>query len=237
MAATGRARPFALKADGRQGRCDQTPSVEKVIVVERTKQPVEIEGGPRRLVARSDGRGEHEMCRRPSSTPSTRSSSSTRAARRAAPRASSTRRAVTSPTSRRPHKAIFDIKDDDVYWCTADIGWITGHSYVVYGPLANGATTRDVRRHADPPGPGPLVGPDREVAASRSSTPLPRRSAPSFGWATSMAEGTRPVVASPARQRGRAHQSGGVDVVPPRDRREASAPSSTPGGRPRRAES
>jgi acetyl-CoA synthetase len=38
-------------------------------------------------------------------------------------------------------KAIFDIKDTDVYWCTADIGWITGHSYVVYGPLANGATT------------------------------------------------------------------------------------------------
>ncbi|UMZ74611.1 acetate--CoA ligase [Natranaerofaba carboxydovora] len=36
---------------------------------------------------------------------------------------------------------IFDIKDDDVYWCTADIGWITGHSYIVYGPLASGATT------------------------------------------------------------------------------------------------
>ena len=35
---------------------------------------------------------------------------------------------------------IFDIKDDDVYWCTADVGWVTGHSYVVYGPLANGAT-------------------------------------------------------------------------------------------------
>jgi acetyl-CoA synthetase len=38
-------------------------------------------------------------------------------------------------------KAIFDLKDEDTYWCTADIGWITGHSYVVYGPLANGATT------------------------------------------------------------------------------------------------
>jgi acetyl-CoA synthetase len=35
---------------------------------------------------------------------------------------------------------VFDIQDDDVYWCTADIGWVTGHSYVVYGPLANGAT-------------------------------------------------------------------------------------------------
>jgi acetyl-CoA synthetase len=38
------------------------------------------------------------------------------------------------------HKWIFDLKDEDVYWCTADIGWVTGHSYVVYGPLANGAT-------------------------------------------------------------------------------------------------
>ena len=38
-------------------------------------------------------------------------------------------------------KWIFDLKDDDIYWCTADIGWVTGHSYVVYGILANGATT------------------------------------------------------------------------------------------------
>ena len=37
-------------------------------------------------------------------------------------------------------KAVFDLKDDDVYWCTADVGWITGHSYLVYGPLSNGAT-------------------------------------------------------------------------------------------------
>ena len=39
------------------------------------------------------------------------------------------------------HKYIFDIHADDIYWCTADIGWVTGHSYVVYGPLANGCTT------------------------------------------------------------------------------------------------
>src|SRR5690606_4053303 len=37
-------------------------------------------------------------------------------------------------------KYVFDLREDDVYWCTADIGWVTGHSYVVYGPLANGAT-------------------------------------------------------------------------------------------------
>ncbi len=39
------------------------------------------------------------------------------------------------------HKYIFDYHDGDIYWCTADIGWVTGHSYIVYGPLANGATT------------------------------------------------------------------------------------------------
>ncbi|MHB8927853.1 MAG: acetate--CoA ligase [Bacillota bacterium] len=39
------------------------------------------------------------------------------------------------------HRYIFDLKEDDVYWCTADIGWVTGHSYIVYGPLANGSTT------------------------------------------------------------------------------------------------
>jgi len=39
------------------------------------------------------------------------------------------------------HKLVFDYRDGEVYWCTADVGWVTGHSYIVYGPLANGATT------------------------------------------------------------------------------------------------
>ena len=39
------------------------------------------------------------------------------------------------------HKYIFDVHENDIYWCTADIGWVTGHTYIVYGPLANGATT------------------------------------------------------------------------------------------------
>ena len=39
------------------------------------------------------------------------------------------------------HKYVFDYKDNDIYWCTADVGWVTGHSYIVYGPLCNGATT------------------------------------------------------------------------------------------------
>ena len=39
------------------------------------------------------------------------------------------------------HEVVFDLREDDIYWCTADVGWVTGHSYVLYGPLANGATT------------------------------------------------------------------------------------------------
>ena len=39
------------------------------------------------------------------------------------------------------HQYIFDYKKNDIYWCGADIGWVTGHSYIIYGPLSNGATT------------------------------------------------------------------------------------------------
>ncbi len=51
-------------------------------------------------------------------------------------------------------KWIFDIKDEDVYWCTADVGWITGHSYIVYGPLSNGATTVMYEGAPRPSNPG-----------------------------------------------------------------------------------
>src|SRR5690606_1834199 len=39
------------------------------------------------------------------------------------------------------HRHVFDYREGDLWWCTADVGWVTGHSYIVYGPLANGATT------------------------------------------------------------------------------------------------
>ena len=51
-------------------------------------------------------------------------------------------------------KWTFDIKEDDVYWCTADVGWITGHSYIVYGPLSNGATTLMYEGAPRPSNPG-----------------------------------------------------------------------------------
>jgi acetyl-CoA synthetase len=53
------------------------------------------------------------------------------------------------------HRYTFDIQDNDIYWCGADIGWVTGHSYIVYGPLANGATSlmfEGVPTHPDPAG-------------------------------------------------------------------------------------
>jgi acetyl-CoA synthetase len=50
-------------------------------------------------------------------------------------------------------KYVFDLKDDDVYWCTADVGWVTGHSYIVYGPMCNGATV--VMYEGAPNHPGP----------------------------------------------------------------------------------
>ncbi len=65
-------------------------------------------------------------------------------------------------------KMVFDLRDDDVFWCTADIGWVTGHSYVVYGPLANGATValyegapNQARSPAFASGQAADAGPDR----------------------------------------------------------------------------
>ncbi|MBL8769526.1 MAG: acetate--CoA ligase [Planctomycetes bacterium] len=51
-------------------------------------------------------------------------------------------------------KLVFDLKDDDVYWCTADVGWVTGHSYIVYGPLLNGATVVMYEGAPNVPHPG-----------------------------------------------------------------------------------
>ncbi|MDN3647942.1 acetate--CoA ligase [Reinekea marina] len=51
------------------------------------------------------------------------------------------------------HEYVFDYQDGDIYWCTADVGWVTGHSYIVYGPLANGATTLMFEGVPNYPGP------------------------------------------------------------------------------------
>lgn len=60
-------------------------------------------------------------------------------------------------------KYVFDFHAEDVFWCTADIGWITGHSYVTYGPLANGATSVLVRRELGPMATWPSWGMDKMI--------------------------------------------------------------------------
>ena len=87
------------------------------------------------------------------STPSTRCSSSTRRARPGSPRACCTRPPATCSARTLTTKYVFDLKPEDVYWCTADVGWVTGHSYIVYGPLSNGATAvmyEGAPNHPDP---------------------------------------------------------------------------------------
>ena len=75
------------------------------------------------------------------------------------------------------HKYVFDLHEDtDIYWCTADVGWVTGHSYIVYGPLANGADQRDLRGRAQLPRATTASGRSSRSTRSRSSTPHPRPS-------------------------------------------------------------
>jgi hypothetical protein len=81
------------------------------------------------------------MSARPNgSMPSIRCSCCTPRAPPASPRVCSTAPAATCCTRQLTSKWTFDLKPDDVFWCTADIGWITGHTYVAYGPLALGST-------------------------------------------------------------------------------------------------
>ena len=131
---------------------------------------------------------------------------------------------------------VFDIRDEDLYWCTADIGWITGHSYVIYGPLSAGATVVHVRGRAGLAGQGPLVADDREVP---HLDPLhgPHRHPHLHQVGRRVRRPPRPLQPAALGLGGRRDQSRGLDVVPPQDRRPAAARSSIPGGRPRPAES
>ena len=135
------------------------------------------------------------------------------------------------------HHAVFDLKpDQDIYWCGADIGWVTGHSYIVYGPLANRATSFMYEGYAEHTGRGPLVADDREV---QDQHPVHR--ADDDPHVHEVGRGhpgeVRPVLAAAARVGGRADQPRGVDLVPARHRWRPRRRSSTPGGRPRPARS
>ena len=117
-------------------------------------------------------------------------------------------------------KWVFDLKEDDVYWCTADIGWVTGHSYVVYGPLANGATVVDVRGRAGLAGERSLLAADR---ALRRHHLLYGADGDSRVHALGhrVAGETQPRHAAPPRVGRRTDQPGGVDLVSPEHRPRA----------------
>ena len=122
-------------------------------------------------------------------------------------------------------KLVFDLREDDVYWCTADIGWVTGHSYVVYGPLANGATVLMYEGAPDWPQKDrfwSLIEQHGVTVFYTAPTGDPRVHA--LGHRVSAA--ARSVVAAPARIGRRADQSRGVGLVLPVHRRRA-----LPGGR------
>ena len=116
------------------------------------------------------------------------------------------------------HRWVFDLHEGDVYWCAADVGWVTGHSYIVYGPLSNGATSVLYEGAPGTPdkdrwwaiverlrGHDPLLRPDRDPHLHEVGRRVPR--APRHGLAA------RP------RLGGRADQPRGVDLVPHPHRR------------------
>lgn len=143
--------PLKKNADKAAANC---PNLEKMVVVRRTGQPIEMTARDvwyHELTANAAGSG--------------------------SPVAADAENVLfllyTSGTTGKPkgivhttggylvgasftHRFIFGLQEDDVYWCTADIGWITGHSYVVYGPLANGATILLYEGAPDCPDPGRL---------------------------------------------------------------------------------
>ena len=131
------------------------------------------------------------------------------------------------------HSLIFDLKPEtDVYWCAADIGWITGHSYIVYGPLCNAATS--VMYEGTPDFPNQ----ERwwEIVERYGVTILytaPTAIRAHMKWGPEHAAAHDLSTPAPARLGGRADQPGGVDLVPRARRRRRAARSSTPGGRPR----
>ena len=132
------------------------------------------------------------------------------------------------------HEMIFDIKPDDVYWCAADVGWVTGHSYIVYGPLANATTARAVRGHAGHARLGPLVADHRglqghDPVLRPDRHPRPHEAGPAVRRGPRPVQPARPGLASASRSIPR--PGSGTTSTSAAARR----PSSTRGGRPRRA--
>ena len=132
-------RPIPLKANT-DAACKNTPSVNTVIVVKRTGGNIDWQEGRdvwyHDIVASAsaDCPPEHMDAEDPMFILYTSGSTGK-------PKGVLHTTAGYNLYTAITHKYVFDYHDGDIYWCTADVGWVTGHSYIVYGPLANGATT------------------------------------------------------------------------------------------------
>ena len=131
------------QASGLKGNVDQAvggaAGIEKVLVVRRTGQDVEMRDGRdvwwHDVVARQEGTCEPERMESEDMLYLLYTSGTT-----AKPKGIVHTTAGYLLGCAVTHRYVFDVKDEDVYWCAADVGWVTGHSYIVYGPLANGTT-------------------------------------------------------------------------------------------------
>ena len=116
------------------------------------------------------------------------------------------------------HQYVFDYHDGDIYWCTADVGWVTGHSYIVYGPLANGATTLMFEGVPNYPTTSRFWEVfDKHKVNIFYTAPTAIRALMQAG--DDSGEEDLAQVAAPARLGRRADQPRSVGVVPPRRRR------------------
>ena len=171
--------PVPLKRNADEASAD-APGVKHVRRPAPHRQRGADAGGPRRLVARAGRRARATIRRRARAsrwTPRICCSSCTRAGTTAKPKGIAHTTAGYLVGVATTHHYIFDVKPDSVYWCAADIGWVTGHSYIVYGPLCNGTTGVMYEGVPDYPDQRPLVGDRRAVQASTSSTRRRPRSA------------------------------------------------------------
>ena len=114
------------------------------------------------------------------------------------------------------HQYVFDYHDGDVYWCTADVGWVTGHSYILYGPLANGATTLMFEGIPTYPTASRMWHViDKWDVNIFYTAPTAIRDPRADGPGRRLRQTYRPLVVAPARLGRRADQSGSVGMVSP----------------------
>ena len=109
-------------------------------------------------------------------------------------------------------KYVFDIRDEDIFWCTADVGWVTGHSYIVYGPLANGATVVMYEGAPNWPEPDRFWRIIEEYRVNILYT-APTAIRAFIRWGDDWVSETRSLIATVVRHSRRTDQSGSLDVV------------------------